>query len=77
VSTGFSTRLGDRWAVGIGGDFSRTENKGEDAVNSNLAYLGGRVEISNSSSLDLRVERTDDELFPETWSGRIAFELEL
>ncbi|MDF1537038.1 MAG: hypothetical protein P1S46_11185 [bacterium] len=77
VSTGLSTRLGDRWDVGIGWDVSRSQNKGENTVGSSLVYCGGRVKTSDSSSLDLRIERTDDDLFPESLSGRIAFELEL
>jgi hypothetical protein len=77
VSAGLSTHIGDRWTVGLGGDVSRTENEGEDTVGSNMAWLGGTVQVSDSSSLNMRLERTDDELYPETVSGRIAFELEL
>jgi hypothetical protein len=77
VSAGLSTHIGDQWTVGLGGDVSQTENEGEDSIGSSLAWLGGTVQISNSSSLNMRLERTDDELYPETVSGKIAFELEL
>ena len=77
VSAGVTAGLTDSWTIGIGGDVSTTENPDEEAVRSSLAWLGTTVETGRSSSLNLRMERTDDELNPETVSGKISFELEL
>jgi hypothetical protein len=65
----------DRLILGAGGDISRTENKGEENVNSSLVYTSARWEFSPVSSVFLRLEQVDDELDEATRSARISFEV--
>jgi hypothetical protein len=75
VSADLSKRVIDRLRLGVGGDFSSTENDGEEKTSSNLVYTSAKWEFSKSSSLDLRLEQVNDDLAEVTRSARISFEV--
>ena len=76
ISASASTPVFKNFYAGIGGDFSRTENPGENSVKSHLAYLSGELKLGPNTSVDLRLEHSDDELTEPTRSGRLALKVE-
>ncbi len=76
VSASVSAPVLRNFHAGIGGDITTTENPGEDAVNSYLTYLSGEWKLGTKVSVDLRLERSDDELTEPTQSGRLALKVE-
>ncbi len=76
VSASVSAPVLRNFYAGIGGDVTTTENPGEDAVNSYLTYLSGEWKLGPKASVDLRLERSDDELTEPTQSGRLAIKVE-
>ncbi len=76
VTADVSTRFRGRLRVGAGGDFCRTSNEDEDSVSSHSIHLGTGWDISTGSSLDLRVNRTDDELGEATQSVELSLKVE-
>jgi hypothetical protein len=76
VSASVSTPVLKNFYASIGGDIATTENPGEEAVNSFLTYLSGEWKIGPNTSVDLRLEHSDDELTEPTQSGRLALKVE-
>jgi hypothetical protein len=76
VSASVSTPVLNNFYAGIGGDFARTENRGEESVSSYLTYISGEWQIGPNTCVDLRLERSDDELTEPTQSGRLALKVE-
>jgi hypothetical protein len=76
ISASVSTPVLKNFYAGIGGDFARTENPGEESVKSHLAYLSGELKLGPNTSVDLRLEHSDDELTEPTRSGRLALKVE-
>jgi len=60
----------------IGGDVSNTENNGEESVNSSLLYVSTELKLGANTTVDLRVERCDDELTQPTQTGRLGLKVE-
>ena len=76
VSASVTTPVFKNFNASIGGDFASTENPGEDSVKSYLAYLSGEWKLGTSTSVDMRLERCDDEITQPTGSGRLALKVE-
>jgi hypothetical protein len=76
ISASVSTPVFKNFYAGIGGDFSSTENPGENSVKSHLAYLSGELKLGPNTSVDLRLEHSDDELTEPTRSARLALKVE-
>lgn len=76
ISGSLSTPVFGNFFAGIGGDFTRTENSGEESVSSSLLYVSGGWKLGQSTSVDLRLERCNDELTEATRSGRLALKVE-
>jgi hypothetical protein len=76
VSASASTPLGRNLLAGIGGDISSTQNKGEDSIGSSLVYLSAELKLGQSSLIDLRLERCNDDLTEATNTGRLSFKVE-
>ena len=76
VSASVTTPILKNFYAGIGGDFARTETQGDESVSSYLTYLSGEWQLGPKTSVDLRLERTDDELTEPTQSGRLALKVE-
>jgi hypothetical protein len=77
VSASVSTPFFENLYVGIGGDISRTKNRGEESVASSLLYVSTELKLGPNTVIDLRVERCDDELITQpTQSGRLALKVE-
>ena len=76
VSASASVPLFKNFYAGFGGDLSKTENPGEDSVQSNLVYLSGEWKLGRKTSIELRLERTDDDLTQPTRSGRLGLKVE-
>ncbi len=78
ISLGASAPVLPSLSLGIGGDFTNTENGGENNVTSYAAFLGSDWTLSTRSRLAVRLERSDDEILANpTWAGRLSFSLEL
>jgi hypothetical protein len=75
ITADFSTRLIGRLRLGMGGDFSRTKNSGEETVTSSLVHAGARWDLSSKTALDLRLEQVKDELTESNRSARISWEV--
>jgi len=76
LTADISKQVLDSLRFGTGGSFSRTENEGEESINSSLTYTEASWELSSSSSLDLRLEQMDDEMDEPDRSARISLEVE-
>ncbi|UCF88101.1 MAG: hypothetical protein JSV70_06675 [bacterium] len=76
VSASASTRLFKNFYGGLGGDVSTTETPGDSSVKSSLTYLSGELKLGPKTSLDLRLERCDDELMDATRSARLSLKAE-
>ena len=76
VSASVSTPVFGNLHAGIGGDISRTENSGEESVNSSLLYISTELILGPNTVIGLRLEREDDELTEATRSGRLALKME-
>ena len=76
VTAAFSTPVLDNLSAGIGGDFSRTKNEGEETVGSSLFYVSSELKLGPKTSIDLRLETSDDDLTEPTQSGRLALKVE-
>jgi hypothetical protein len=77
VSASVSTPFFENFYVGIGGDSSRTENRGEASVTSSLLYVSTELKLGPNTVIDLRVERSDDEFITQPiQSGRLALKVE-
>lgn len=76
VSASVSTPVFKNLRAGIGGDISRTENSGEESVNSSLLYISTEMVLGPNTVIGLRLEREDDELTEPTRSGRLALKME-
>jgi len=75
ISASVSTPVVGSFYAGIGGDFTQTEQPGEESVKSNLSYLSGELKLGQNASVDLRLERSDDELTEPTRSGSLALKV--
>jgi hypothetical protein len=76
ISASASTPLLDRLHAGIGGDFTRTENPGEETVGSSMLYLGSELRLGPKTDISLRLERSEDDLTEPTQAARLALKLE-
>jgi len=76
ITADFSTRLLGKLRLGAGGDFSRTTNSGEDSISSSFIHVGAGWDITGNSSLDLRVDRTDDELWEAAQTVELSYKVE-
>jgi len=76
LSASASTPLLSNLYAGIGGDVSRTQNSGEDSVSSSLLYISAELKLGQSTLIDLRMERLDDDLIEPTQSGRLSLKVE-
>ena len=76
VSASVSLPVLDNLSAGIGGDISRTENKGEETVDSSMVYVSSQLMLGPKTSVDLRLERSDDDITQATQAGRVSLNVE-
>jgi len=62
--------------AGIGGDISRIENEGEESVDSSMLFVSSQLTLGQKTSVDLRLERTDDDITQATRTGRVSLKVE-
>ena len=76
VSASVTTPIHRNLNLGLGGDICRTENSDEDSVTSSQVYVSTEINLGAHTAIDLRAERSQDELTDPTTAGRMALKVE-